>query len=101
MKDELKDDAYAFKETDISYNVSSADFVSQKLKIDIDFKGVAERPLDLESVRRAVLGKTEEELTAAIFAIEGVESAQVTLWPGYVRRGPARPTAENLSITLK
>ncbi len=101
MKDEFQSDSYVFKETTIAYNVSSVDFPNQKLKIDIDFKGVAERPVDIENVRRAVAGTTETELKTAIFAIQGVESAQVTLWPGYVKRVPARPTAENLSITLK
>ncbi len=101
MKDEFGSDAYVFKTTDIAYNVSSADFANQKLKIDLDFKGVAERPVDIESVRRAVAGTTEAELKTAIFAIQGVESAQVTLWPGYVSRVPSHPTAENLSIALK
>ncbi len=102
----MKDEAdfgpdYSFKETHIAYDVPRVDFAAGKMSLPVDFRGVAELPLDLERVRGLVMGKSADELKAALFEVPGIKSAQVTLWPMYVRTVPNDPSPEKLSFSVE
>ncbi len=104
---EMKSDAkfgkeYSFKSTVISYDIPRrVDFTTGKMAVPIDFKGIAELPLDLDAVRKKVVGKSEDELKAILFTIPGIESAQITLWPSYVRRVPKSPSPQKLIFSVE
>ncbi len=101
MKEKLGNPAYSFKETRVAYDSPKPDFATQKLVVSVDFKGVAELPIDIALVRGKVAGKSLTELKIVLFAVPGIDSSVVTLRPGYVRRVPGAPTVSNVSITLK
>lgn len=93
---------YVFKETNLSYDApSKVDFSAERMTIPVNFESVAERPVDVARLRAEVAGKSKEELNATILAIPGVLSAQISLWPRYVRTVPRNTSPENLSITIK
>lgn len=92
---------YSFKTTNVAYDIPKVDFAAGKMTLPVDFKGVAELPLDLEQVRTLVMGKSREELKAALFTIPGIGSAEVSLWPMYISRVPKNPSPEKLTITLE
>lgn len=94
-------DDWSFKTTEIAYDVPKIDFAAGKMTLPVDFKGTAELPLDLERVRSLVMGKSESELKAALFEIAGIGSAEVALWPVYVRRVPNDSSPEKLTITVE
>ena len=106
MKAELEEKRgsadYVFKETHISYDTpTKVDFAAERMTLPVNFESVAERPVDVARLRTEVAGKSKDELNAAIIAIPGVSSAQISLWPRYVRTVPRNPSPENLSITIK
>ncbi len=101
MKEKFGNPTYTFKETRITYDSPKPDFAAQKLVVSVDFKGVAELPIDIALVRGTVAGKSLTELKVALFAVPGIDSSVVTLRPGYVRRVPRVPTVGNVSILLK
>lgn len=92
---------YSFKETKIAYDVPKVNFAAGKMTVPVDFKGVAELPIDLEDIRRKVVGKSAEELKAILFAVSGIESATVTLWPMYVGHVPKNPSPEKLMFSVE
>ncbi len=92
---------YSFKKTVISYDVPKVDFAAGKMTLPVDFKGTAELPVDLDAVRKLVMGKSEDELKAALFAVPGIGSAQVVLWPMYVTRVPNDPSPEKLAFSVE
>ena len=81
---------YVFKETTVTYDVpfGKIDFTAGKMSATVDVRGVAELPVDLDEVRKKVVGKSASELKAVLFALPGIESIQVKLWPLYVRHVP-------------
>ncbi len=92
---------WSFKTTKVAYDVPKVDFAAGKMTLPVDFIGTAELPLDLEKVRTLVIGKSESDLKAALFEIEGIESAAVALWPMYVRHVPNDASPDKLAITVE
>jgi hypothetical protein len=92
---------YSFKTTKVAYDVPKIDFAAGKMTLPVDFIGTAELPLDLDVVRKLVMGKSADELKAALFEIQGIESAQVSLWPVYIRTVPKNPSPEKLTFTVE
>jgi hypothetical protein len=94
-------DEYSFKTTKIAYEVPKVDFAAGKMSVPVDFEGIAELPLNLDSVRSMVVGKSMSELEGIIGAIPGVEKTTVKFWPFYVRRVPSDPSPDKLSIAVE
>lgn len=105
MKEDLAKDnatsAYVFKKTTLAYGPPKTDFVTLKMSLPVDLKSVVEQPVDMGDVRKKVVGKSESELKTTLFAIPGIERAEVTLWPGYVTRVPADLRPEKLKFTIQ
>ena len=87
---------YSFKTTKVAYEMPKVDFAASKMRLPVDFQGVAELPLDLEKVRALVTGKSADELKATLFQISGIERADVALWPIYISRIPKNPSPGKL-----
>lgn len=100
MKHELGE-THTFKEAKLSYDIPKIDFNLQKMSLPVDLKGMAERPVDIQALRAKVAGATERELKVILFAVPGVERAEVTFWPGYVSRVPSGNTFEKLTFTVQ
>lgn len=93
--------AYVFKETKLAYGVPKVDFAALKMSLPVDLKSIVEQPIDMGDLRKKVISKSEGELKAALFAIPGIERAEVTLWPGYITHVPADPRPEKLKFTIQ
>lgn len=92
---------YSFKSTKIAYDIPRVDFAAGKMTIPLDFQGVAELPVDLDAIRKLVMGKSADELKTALFEIRGVKSADVALWPRYIGRVPKNPSPDKLTFSVE
>lgn len=92
---------YSFKSTKIAYDVPKIDFNAGKMQLPVDFKGVAELPVDLDAIRKLVMGKSPDELQSTLFEIRGISSAEATLWPRYIGRVPKNPSPEKLTFSVE
>src|SRR3989344_553545 len=92
---------WSFKTTKVAYDVPKVDFAAGKMTLPVDFKGTAELPVDLDAIRKLVMGKSADELKADLFEIPGIGSAEVTLWPMCVNKVPKIPTPEKLTFSVE
>ncbi len=63
---------------------------SGRLELLVVYRAELVREVDLVALRRLVIGKSEPELKVAVLALPGLESAQISLWPFWVRTVPTR-----------
>ncbi len=92
---------YVFKETKFAYDIPKVDFAALKMSLPVDFKGIAEEPISIDALRGKVMGKSEQELKIILFAISGIDSATVALWPGYSTRVPDNASSDRLKFIIK
>src|SRR3989344_9134655 len=92
---------WSFKTTKVAYEVPKVDFAAGKMTLPVDFKGTAELPVDLDAIRKLVMGNSADELKAVLFEIRGIGSAEVTLWPMYVNKVPKNPSPEKLTFSVE
>lgn len=76
------------KEYEINYGSGRFDFENGDIEIAIDYKGIFWRPISAEEFKNSVSGKKENDLKMAIFALPGVEKANVSFWPFWVKSAP-------------
>lgn len=88
----------AYKNFEISYGLSRADFESKKISFPIEFKAKFIRPISLDQLREQILNKNETELKTIIFSLPGLERAKVSLWPFWVKRVPKNEGSLRVSI---
>ncbi len=70
-----------------------------RLELLVVYRAELVRDVDLAALRRLVLGKSETELKVAVLALPGLESAQISLWPFWVRSVPNRE--ERVAINIQ
>lgn len=100
MRSKLGKD-YDFKNHELNYGIAKVDFGSERLSLPIDFKTVAEKPIDVADLRLKIAGKSETELKNIIFALPGLANATVTLWPFYVSSIPVGANNDKVKIDIK
>lgn len=93
--------AYVFKETNLTYGVPKADFAALNMSLPVDLKSIVEQPIDMSKLRNEVIGKSENDLKAILFAIPGIDKAEVTLWPGYVTGISSDPSPNTLKFIIQ
>ena len=54
----------------------------------MEFRASLRHRVDIESLKNRSAGRPENDLRAIIFALPGVESATVSLWPFWVGKVP-------------
>jgi len=82
---------------DINYENVTADFKEGSLILTANGAIQFEPDIDLEELKKNLLGVDEKVLRTKIFALPGLERATISLWPFWVKRVPLQP--EKLEIT--
>lgn len=59
------------------------------------------RSFDLESFKKSAVNKDKDELKTLIFALPGIRSAEVKLWPFWVQKVPDQDDRINVDVTYK
>lgn len=97
MKSELQYET-TIKHDSIEYGVARTDFAQNRATFPIQYSATLIRAVDTESLKAALLGKSKIDTKPVIFAVPGLESAKVTLWPFWVRSVPKDPEKLKLII---
>ncbi len=80
---------FEIKNTDLKYGLARTDFKNGKLSFPIDFNVLLGRKIDVESLKNKIIDQPERELKQIIFSLPEVESANVSLWPFWVKKIPS------------
>lgn len=83
-------DEYRLKDYDLSYGKARIDVDRGLISFPVEFKGVLSKLPDPAVLRGQVLGKSEDELRALVLSLSDLETAQISLWPFWVRKVPNR-----------
>ncbi|MDP3999176.1 MAG: hypothetical protein Q8P76_01110 [bacterium] len=79
---------FKIQASDLKYGLGRADFQSGKMSFLVEFRASLWHRVDIESLKNRSAGRPENDLKAIIFALPGVESATVSLWPFWVGKVP-------------
>ncbi len=104
MTDKMKSDKgqdFIFNNNNLKYGIANADFKNDSISLPIDFTAVVERPIDVNDLRKKIAGKSKVDLKTTIFALPGLASASVTLWPFYVKSIPEDTSSSKVKIEVK
>lgn len=95
--EEEQSSEYEVVSKELNYGNARADFDSGKMSFLINFKTKLRQKIDLESLKNNIAGKSEPDLRAIIFALSGVDSANISLWPFWVSKVPL----DQAKVTIK
>lgn len=96
--EEERGSEYEVISKDLSYGLARADFDTGKMSFLVNFKANLRYKIDVESLKNKITGKPELDLRAIIFALPGIESANISLWPFWVNKVPLDPERVNVKI---
>ncbi len=80
------------------YGIAKPDFGSGKMTLPVDFKAELVRQVAVADIRAKALSKSERDLKALLLAQTGLQSAQVSFWPFWVRSVPSRSDKVNITV---
>jgi tetrahydromethanopterin S-methyltransferase subunit G len=89
-KKELGSDFRIFS-FEAEYGAGRSDFNAGTLSFALDFKGVFERPVNAEELKKKSLSMSENEIKSLISSFDNIEKAMVLLSPFWVRSVPKNP----------
>jgi hypothetical protein len=75
----------------MEYGAGRADFKAGTISFALDFKGVFERPVNVEELKTKSLSMSEQEIKSFISSFDNIEKAKVLLSPFWVRSVPSNP----------
>lgn len=90
MRAQLQHDT-TIKHDSIEYGVARTDFSQNRATFPIQYEATLIRAVDTEALSKNLLGKSKIDTKSVIFAVPGLESAKVTLWPFWVGSVPKNP----------
>ncbi|MBU4348015.1 hypothetical protein KJ671_00720 [Patescibacteria group bacterium] len=96
--EEENKDLYQLKDYDLEYGIARMDVDSGRLSFPIDFKSVLSYKIDVENLKKEIIGKSDIDLRKAIFSLSGLDTANVSLWPFWVKNVPAKLNKINIVI---
>ena len=79
---------FEIKSFDLSYGLPRADFKKGSMSVPLKFSSITARAINIEELKLKISGKSEEDLKAVVFALPGLESARIALWPFWVTKVP-------------
>jgi hypothetical protein len=79
---------YDIRSFNLEYGLARADFVKGILTFPVKYKATLVKHTDINDLKSKILGKSENELKLTIFALPGLKSATVSLWPFWVKKVP-------------
>lgn len=75
---------------EINYGLPQIDFAQGKMILPVSGSLTYQPNIDAASIIEQVAGRDENNLKATIFSLPGLEKANVSLWPFWVKRVPAK-----------
>jgi len=72
----------------LSYGSPKFNPISGQLSIPVNYQGTLAKKIDTVALKTKLSGKSEPEIKALLLSVSGLESAQISLWPFWVRRVP-------------
>lgn len=87
------------RNSELAYGLARADFDRGVLSFPVDYKSILAKRIDVEELKKNILGKSESELKLTVFALPGLKSATISLWPFYVKTVPTDP--EKVKIVVE
>lgn len=79
---------FEVRSSGLEYGLARADFDRGMLSFPVNFKAVLAKRIDSEALKAKIAGKSESELKTAVFGLPGLKSANISLWPFWVKRVP-------------
>lgn len=76
------------KDFSMGYSTSTVDFSAGKMNFSVNGVLTYEPKIDLESFKNQILGLDGETLKTWIFALPGLEKANISFWPFWVKSVP-------------
>lgn len=89
---------FKIKEFTIEYGEPRADFQKGIVSFPVKFNAVVFRGIDFDDLKQKLLGQSENDLKAKIFSLPGLDSAQISLWPFWVKKVPTNAKKINLLL---
>jgi hypothetical protein len=89
---------FEVRSSELGYGLARADFDKGVLSFPVDYKSVLAKRIDVDELRRNILGKSESELKLTVFALPGLKSATISLWPFYVKTVPTDPAKVKVEV---
>jgi hypothetical protein len=96
--EEKNEDLYQLKDYDLEYGIARMDVDSGRLSFPIDFKSTLSYKIDIEKLKTEIIGKSDVDLRKAIFSLPGLDTANVSLWPFWVKKVPEKINKINIVI---
>jgi len=97
---EEKQDKYTIWKKDLKYGVSGVQNpAAGEMTLPVEFSATLGKTIDVDALTDRIKDKSEDELRGIILGISGVENAQISLWPFWVRTVPQREG--RIEITIK
>ncbi len=94
-------DNLVLKEKSFEYSNSKPDFSDGNMNLDIDFKSTWVKSFNLEEFKANAVGKNDVELKKMIFELPGIKSAEVKLWPVWVKMVPKNLDKTSVDVEFK
>jgi hypothetical protein len=93
---------FVLEEYDIDVaDAEAMDFADTRVEANAEIASVWARAFDLEAFKKEAVRKNKEELKALIFSLPGIKSAEVNLWPFWVRTVPEDSDQLSVDVTYK
>jgi hypothetical protein len=89
---------FEVRSSELGYGLARADFDKGVLSFPVNYKAVLAKRIDVDELRRNILGKSESELKLTVFALPGLKSATISLWPFYVKTVPTDPVKVKVEV---
>lgn len=93
-KNDLGED-FEIKTYTLEYGVGRADFDKGEISFSVDFRGVFEKPVDIEDFKTQILNKDEGQLKMLVSLMPNIQKTTISFWPFWVKRVP-----ENLNRVM-
>ena len=90
---------FEIKSFELSYGLLRADFKKGSISVPLKFSSITARAINIEELKPKISGKSEEDLKAVVFALPGLESARISLWPFWIAKVPKN--LEKITITVE
>lgn len=76
------------REFSVDYGAPQVNLAGALMSFSAEGEVVFESNLDVEELKREFAGQNEEELRKAVFFLSGLERANISLWPFWVKKVP-------------
>lgn len=90
---------FEVKSATLDYAIARADFDKGRMTFPVTFKATLARKIGAEELKAKIAGKSKLELETMIFALPGLESATISLWPFWVKAVPS--SLNKIKVTVE